>query len=146
MRLRTWHYFDRATGIFTGQQFSTSVEDGAELSVAANCPDGCGSIEGIYDTEAQRVDMASGLVIDYQPPQPTLDHEWNVLAKRWRLTPAKQLARDASVTAQGRIEALERGALRTLREVALGKPGATARLQAIDDQIAALRVDLVPGP
>ena len=40
---------------------------------------------------------------------------------------------------QQRIDAIEAGQDRAVREVALGMPGAVARLQVIDDQIAAIR-------
>lgn len=40
------------------------------------------------------------------------------------------------------IDALERRQLRAMRELALGQPGAIERLQAIDDEITALRATL----
>lgn len=50
-------------------------------------PEGCAFIEGEYDHLAQRVDVATGEVIDWQPEKPAgdeyTDHEWDEQTKRW---------------------------------------------------------------
>ena len=129
-------FYHRETGIFNGRHLM--VSDPA--MIALNTPPDHIAIEGDhYDPLTQRVDVATGRVVDHIPPQPSEDHEWNSISRRWQLRPeitAKQQARKAAL---GRITELELKALRALREHALGKPGAHERLAAIDTEISALR-------
>jgi hypothetical protein len=118
------------------QTFST---DQSDAPAPINFPDGHGVIEGIYDHLRKRVDIATGELVDYQPPQPSTDHEWNAETKRWQLNAAAQGKIDAHADALGRIAALEAQGIRSMRELALGQPGAQDRLAAIDAQIAGLR-------
>ena len=129
-------FYHRETGIFNGRHLM--VSDPAMIPL--NTPPDHIAIEGDhYDPLTQRVDVATGRVVDHIPPQPSEDHEWNSISRRWQLRPeitAKQQARKAAL---GRITELELKALRALREHALGKPGAHERLAAIDTEISALR-------
>jgi len=129
-------FYHRETGIFNGRHLM--VSDPA--MVPLNTPPDHIAIEGDhYDPLTQRVDVATGKVVDHIPPQPSEDHEWNSISRQWQLRPeitAKQQARKAAL---GRITELELKALRALREHALGKPGAHERLTAIDTEISALR-------
>jgi hypothetical protein len=130
-------FYDAATGRFDGQQVLASSD-----AIKAMVPDGFIAIDGHYDPLTQRVDIATGEVVDYQPPAPSADYEWNKDAKRWQLTPAiaaKQAARTSALTLIGQLEAK---GIRAMRELALSVPGAQDRLRSIDDQIAALRGDL----
>jgi hypothetical protein len=79
-------------------------------------------------------------VVDYQPPQPSADHEWNPARKRWQLTAA---ARD--LESQKRAAAAEVVTLRERRHdlvsrLALDPTDAAARKELLDIQarIAAL--------
>jgi hypothetical protein len=84
----------------------------------------------------------ANVLVDYQPPAPSADHEWDGETKRWRLsaaTTAKAQARAAALVA---IAALETQGIRPMRELTLGLPGAQERLASIDSQIAALRASL----
>jgi hypothetical protein len=70
------------TGYFTGALITCS---GAHLS--ANVPEGCSCLLGTYDHLSQRVDLETGAVIYYQPPQPSEQHEWNDDLRRWVYVP-----------------------------------------------------------
>jgi hypothetical protein len=129
------HFYDAATGIFTSRSFSVTDSERAAALVAANTPAGQKAFEGEVDPLAQRLDLATGALVDYQPPQPTANHEWNADTKRWQLSAAAAARRSA----RGRIHALESGQARAVREAALGQPGAADRLRAIDAQIEKLR-------
>lgn len=74
--------YDQSTGILTGIILHCSDGD-----LMANTPDGYGCVVGDYDALSQKVDSATGLVIDYQPPQPSLNHAWNTDTKRWFYVP-----------------------------------------------------------
>lgn len=126
--------YSEETGLFTG--VIVAVHD--EL-LDANTPIGCKTLIGRYDHLSQRVDVASGTVVDYQPPQPSTDHEWNADTKRWQLTAAAQSKIDGHTAALAQIAALEAKGARCVRELALGQAGAADRVAAIDAEIAALR-------
>lgn len=132
-------FYHRETGLFNGRHLM--VSDPAMIPL--NTPPDHIAIDGDhYDYQTQRVDVATGKVIDNIPPKPSEDHEWSTGARRWQIKPeitAKQQARNAAL---GRITELELKALRALREHALGKPGATERLAAIDTEISQLRGQL----
>lgn len=55
--------FNLATGLFTG----TTLSGGDEF-IAANIPAGCGVVSGTVDPQRQRVDLATGDLVDWQPP------------------------------------------------------------------------------
>ena len=142
--MRHFHYFDTATGVIHPDAIAINSSVGVEEAAAANCPPGHKVIEGHFDRLSQRVDVATGEVVDYQPPPPSPDHEWEPVSKRWRLSAAatEREGRQAAVRAQ--IIALEQAQARPVREVALGIGGADARqrLAAIEGQIAELRKQL----
>ena len=134
--MRVVSFYHRETGMFNGRHLM--VSDPAMIPL--NTPPDHIAIEGDhYDPLTQRMDVATGKVIDHLPPQPSADNEWSAISRRWQLRPeitAKQQARTAALA---RITELELKALRALREHALGKPGAQARLEAIDTEIGQLR-------
>lgn len=136
--MRTVSFFHRETGLLNGQLLIASDDE----AVALNTPADHIAIDGHHDSLTQRVDLATAQVVDYQPPQPSPDHEWNVESKRWVLgaaTAARQAARSSALLAIGQLEAK---GIRAMRELALNTLGAADRLKSIDDQISALRADL----
>lgn len=81
-----WSFFDPATGLFDGRRFS-----GPDRMLHANQPPGMAALKGAYDHLSQRVDLATGKVVDYKPPAPP-DTEfetfaWDASIKRWVGTP-----------------------------------------------------------
>lgn len=84
--------YDASTGIFSGRYIECGL-----LDLAANVPDHCGCILGQYDHLSQRVDLTTGKVIDYQPPQPSINHVWR--DKRWHYVKT-----DADIAAEVRKE------------------------------------------
>lgn len=90
-----------------------------------------------------------GLIVDYQPPPPSDDHEWIPELKRYRLKPDVAAAQQRRAVAVNQIERLELASLRSLRELRVaevdGKPrpaDAAAKLKQIEAEIEALRPDL----
>jgi len=129
-------FYHRETGLFSGRHLM--VSDPAMIPL--NTPPDHIAIDGDHhDPLTQRVDVATGKVIDHIPPQPSPDHEWNSLIRRWQIKPEIAARQQARKTALARITELELKALRALREHALGKQGAHERLSAIDAEISQLR-------
>jgi hypothetical protein len=135
--IRTWSFHHRETGLFNGCTYS--ADSSVSIPSAANTPPDHVPLEGVFDHLSQRVDLATGQVVDYQPPAPSPDHEWNATTKRWQLSQAAQARAAARQAAERRIAALEAGQHRTLREAALGLPGAHDRLAAVEAEITGLR-------
>ena len=80
-------------------------------------------------------------LVDYQPPQPSADHEWNPESRRWTLSETVRQRNEARTAALARIAVLEAAQLRPMRELALNPQNAEARqrLEAIETEIAGLR-------
>lgn len=133
-------FYDAVTGVLTGTKFSTTDD----AAVAANTPAGHKAITGHFDPTWQVVDVTQNPpgVIAYQPASPGSDYEWNDTAHRWQLLQAVQAKLDAHNAAMSQIAQLEYSQSRAVREAVLGMSGALARLQAIDTQIIALRLNL----
>jgi hypothetical protein len=112
-----------------------------EQDVSRNTPIDYIAIEGHHDTNCKRVDLQTKTVIDYVPPQPSSDHQWNNDTKRWALR-TKGHARS---TALMQISVLETKGIRAMREAQLGKLGAQDRLAALEAQIEGLRAVLWSG-
>lgn len=84
------------------------------------------------------------VVVDYQPPQPSPEHEWNAEARRWVLSATAGQRQEARVAALARIEHLEREVQPSLlRAVALGQEGAREKLSALDAEVAQLRTAIL---
>jgi hypothetical protein len=139
--MKSLRFYDQATGLFAARTMLASDD----VDVVANTPPGLIAIEGEFDHLSQRVDVETGKVVDYQPPQPSPDHEWNADAKRWQLTAPAQAAIEAAMQAKATIAVEEAGSIRALRELILDptNTAARAKLQAADTAIAAVRVDLI---
>jgi hypothetical protein len=131
-----WTIFDLSSGLFVGRTFH-----GTRASLALNIPSGCGAVEGRHDYLSRRVDIESGEVVEYQPPQPSPDHEWNATTKRWALSAAVQERNARRGAARAQIAALESAQVRPQRELLLDPTNADARkrLEAIEIQIITLR-------
>lgn len=110
----TWSFYDLATGaIAPGAMICTAAQ------VAANTPEGCAAIVGRFDPLSQRVDLATGQVVDWQPPAPPDDElqtwAWDATARRWVAQP--------TLTAL-KVDARER--IKAAREAAVSEPKVTA--------------------
>ena len=115
--------------------------DCSEGQIQCNLGDNLSYVEGHHDPLCFTVDVESGLVVDYQPPQPSEHHEWNETTKRWVLSQAEQKRIADIAMAKAQIEKLEGSQLRPLRELALDQYNADARYRVnqIEEQIAAHR-------
>jgi hypothetical protein len=135
---KSWSFYDPATGLLTSRKFS-----GPENMLALNTPTGHAAVEGHYDHLSKRVQ--DGKVVEYQPPQPSGDHEWNKDSLRWELSAGARTRRNAHITAMAQIAILEEASLRPLREIALGidADAARKRLEEINVQIVNLRKDII---
>jgi hypothetical protein len=137
--MRVIWFYHNDTGLFDGRNLMTDSPD----LIAPNTPRDYVAIEGDnFDLLSRRVDVATGLVVDRLPPQPSPDHEWNTAIRRWQLKPEVVALEDARRNAPERIRFLELKALRALREHALGQAAAIERLKTIDDEIAQVRTVL----
>jgi hypothetical protein len=141
---RYYRFYHRTTGIIHPSQFSVDGPEPDECAARSAPPDHL-PIVGRFDHLAQRIDLETGQVVDYQPPAPSADeHEWNATTKRWQLTAAAIERRGRREAALAQITALEGRTLRAMREL-LCSPGdmaAQARLHSLEDQIRALRQEL----
>lgn len=121
----TWSYYKAETGLFVGVVYSGPV--GSEET---NAPEGCVPIAGRHDQLCKRVDVATGAVVDYQPPQPSKHHAWD--GRRWRLTAEAQQAQAAEANALVALAAADQRRIRALSDLALKVDGATSRLESIE--------------
>ncbi len=107
------HVYDSASGLFTGVSLHTNVTSPEDLAafIAENTPSGQGAYVGYVDPLAQKIDVETGLLIEFRPPAPSPKHEWNATTKRWQRPVG--LRRSAALA---RIAELETGQHRTVRE------------------------------
>lgn len=118
---RRWRFFDAATGVFVDR-----VANLPESMLPVNTPAGTVAFEvqpgAAVDILSQRVDIATGELVDYQPPAPAADAwrtwSWDAATKRWvavptlaahkrdarqRMARAWTAAREAGVSIGGKI-------------------------------------------
>jgi hypothetical protein len=140
MSRRSFQYYSLTTGRFTQRVLQCRDEKLAEL----NAPEGHGFKEGAFDHLCERVDLATGEVIEYQPDRPDEYHEWDEKIKRWRKRVDVQQREAAKARAQTKINEIEIKQLRSMRELALdpANSAAKARLEQLETQVAELRKDL----
>jgi hypothetical protein len=137
-------FYHKDTGLLNG--LSVMVSD--DSAVALNTPKDHVAIdnplEGPLDHLSQRVDLTGEkpVVVDYQPPQPSPDHEWNAEAKRWRLKPGAADRQARRLAALAEIARLEATQPRAVREALCGDTAALQRLRTIDEAITKLRTEL----
>lgn len=110
-------FYDPGTGLFADRHKYVHTK-----MIEANTPAGLVAIKGRFDPRSHRVDVATGEVVPYTPPEEPD-------------SPAL-----AAVKARARIRELERQSIGPIRALALDPLNLTAkqRLQAIDDEIASL--------
>ena len=136
--MSTYSFYHPETGQIHHQAFGT---DDARM-LKANTPAGYVATPGCLDPLSQRIDVTTGEVVDYQPPSPSADHEWNATTKRWQINAAVTAKAEARRSALASIAALEASQDCAIRELALGQAGALDRLKALDIEIAALRLQI----
>lgn len=82
--MNTCHFFYKLDdGVFDGRTFSSSDHEALKL----NTPQGYGSRSDVSDWQSQRVDVATGKLVDWQPPRPDADHFWDPKTRRWLINP-----------------------------------------------------------
>jgi hypothetical protein len=154
--MKTVSFFHKDTGALHSNQLICSDDS----VVAMNTPADHIAIDGHFDHLSKRVDVANPefvdvyvnrtktdtpakalryKVVDYVPPSPSDDHEWNSETKRWVIKAEVIAKAQAKAAALAQIAALEAKGVRAGREMQLGVAGAAERLADIDKQIAALR-------
>lgn len=127
-----WYIYNEA-GIFTGGSV-----DCPESHLDQNVPEGYGCYMGEVDPLSQRIDIESGELMEYQPPQPSANHQWTE-QKRWvyvdtledikikkqaAITAAYLLANVTSFTFQGKeIQANEH----SMKQIYITDSGITRR-------------------
>jgi hypothetical protein len=140
-------FYHGETGVLHGKMISTDSAIGAEEFAQANAPAGHVPIRGRFDQHTQRVnvellkagDVATAEhVVDYQPPQPSADHEWSATLKRWQLTAAAQAKATAAEATRARHAELISQQHDDVRRAVLGDAAAVGRLKAIEDAIMRL--------
>ena len=156
--MRTVSFFHKETGMFNGNHMIVSDDS----VLALNTPPDHIVIDGHHDPLSKRVDLAAppelvddinqyGVimgkrivhkVVDYVPPQPSVDHEWNAATKRWALNAATVAKAQRGATAASRIAQLVEGQHHWTRRHILGDKTALEQLREIDDLIAVLSADL----
>jgi hypothetical protein len=143
MSIEHYSVYRLSDGVFTGQQIGIPdvAPDAHKKHALSVIHSDCAVKLGRFDHLSQRVDITvdGHPVTDWQPPQPSLEHEWDPAAKRWTLSAAAQERQVTRAQALEQIAALEAAQHRPIREAALGIPGALERVREIDVQVAALR-------
>jgi len=127
-----YSFYHKVTGLFAEHVYSA-----CEPLLDLNTPADHVAIEGSFDPLSQKVDIATGQVIAYQPPAPSADHAWQADVKRWRLLPEVAERQEARRTTLTKIRELEASQGRAVREMLL--TGDRTKLVEIDTEIAKLR-------
>lgn len=121
--------YDAATGLvrrtYVGPNPEAQLQPGEAL------------VPGLLPLAGCRIDLATGQPVHFAPPSPP-GMQWDAASGMHVPTEQERARRET----MRQIAQLETRQARALREAALGQPGAAARLQAIDDEIATLRGQL----
>jgi hypothetical protein len=129
--MKTWSFADASTGLFTGVTFSSCAPSNKQAAVlAANTREGWIAVEGTHDHLSQRLDLATGKVVN--------DAD---LARRNADAAEREQRRTLALA---RIRELEFKQLRPMRELATDPDSdmALGVLAEIDAEIAQLRAQL----
>lgn len=110
---RTGYIYDLSTGLLTGTSFTSSDEGEFERQIT----EGHGMVFDVVDCQSQRVDLATGKLVDYQPARPSDDHYWEPRSKRWRLNPIVDQARQRRGEIIQRIKELDERLIRPMAEL-----------------------------
>lgn len=117
-----WYFYDLATGIFTGAVFNGDAEAAAEQ--VAHLGTGTAARVGPLDPLAQRVDLATGDLVPWQPPAPQdtayTSWSWADGIKRW--LPVRTPAAVAMDVRAERDRRLAQCDWVTVRAAELGEP------------------------
>lgn len=128
----------------TGELHALTIVASDEAAIALNTPSpdhvAIDHPEGRnYDHLSQRIDIASGTAVDYQPPQPSVDHEWDAAKRRWRLSGAAAERRQAVAHARRRKTALGHEAvLALLQHIANDSPDTLRVIKSLADEASQL--------
>ena len=136
--MRSVSFYHKDTGIIADRRMVFSDPD----AISLNTPVDHIVIDGHHDHLCRRVNVETGELIDYQPPQPSPDHEWDVTTKRWNINAEIQERQQKQLRASAELDRLEKKAIRMLIEITLGDLTQLSRLTALNAQIAKLREDL----
>jgi hypothetical protein len=133
--------YELATGRFTGVVVSIPARAAEKVEHKDSKLE---YVIGRFDHLSQRVDIDTQTIVDYQPPQPSTEHEWNAATKRWQLTIEAEAIDIADAQARAEIQDLETRSLRAIREVILSPKDQDAimRLDGLERQIADQRAKL----
>lgn len=142
--MKIFHFYDAISGVFHQSSVMTDLDTGADEFAKINCPTGHQVHSGSVDHLCQRKDITTGEVVDYQPPSPSPEYEWNIETKRWQFSASAKDTAELHSSALIRISRLEQSQGRVIREHLLGDPTAKAKLQAIEDEIVSLRKHIRP--
>lgn len=128
-----------ATGLLTGDIYAGD-------DIAANLPAGCGFVSGRHDHLSRAVDLATGELVDYQPPAPAGDAlrtwSWDSTVRRWLPMPtlvALQAARVETVDAA--LADIERRQQRPLGDILVALTAGQAPAAPDVAALAQLRAD-----
>lgn len=151
--MNLWSFYDLASGLFLGRQFSGPTE-----ALASNTPPGAAALEGSYHPDRWAVDLATGGVVPRTPPRPadTELYTWELhpVIRVWEQVPTFEGQRAAMVgEAMQELVAAEGTTDRALRELILADPASPAHarmlqieaaVQAIRTRIAAIKAATTP--
>lgn len=115
MSMRTWWSYRKTDGIFTGAMHSADTFQ----EIAGNESGDIGLIAGVSDWQSQRVNLLTRELVEYQPPLPDADHEWDPQAKRVIVKVDVSVRRAKKRRGQDDVDALDRKTIRTVRELVI---------------------------
>lgn len=142
MRIRTFHVYNKVTGLFTGKTMRMQDAPDLEKTIAGSLQD---AEDALYegDTDPASYRIVNGRPVAWQPPAPSEHHVWNHHIRRWH--PGPEMEADAA--AQRDIATAEAIQHRATREALIHLLGAehplARKLVAIEDTIAVRRTKLI---
>jgi hypothetical protein len=136
--MKTWSFYDAATGIFSGRRFRCAHAD----RLAENTPPGHRALEGAFDADTVRVNLETGAVEAFRPKRPSDLHRWD--GQQWALPASArrqqlrdQLAaldqRSARPVAELAADPQNSEALRVLQSILLEKQSLREQLSQLKD-------------
>lgn len=141
--MRSVSFYHKETGLLHAVTVVASDDEAIKLNTPADHEPIDNPADGsVHDHLSRRVDLETKTVVDYQPPQPSPDHEWNETTKRWQLNSATRERESKRRDAHARIAALADEERHLIRRLALNAFDGEAkeRLAKIDSEIAELRL------
>lgn len=140
--MRRFSFYHAETGEVHNATYATNAAD-PEKSVAANTPPGHKAIEATLDHLSHRVNLSDEepVVVDYQPPKPSDNHEWNGESRRWEMNAAAKARETERREAWAEIRRLQDSQHDLVRGFLLGRGGEDG-LKEIDAKIAVLRTKI----